>query len=61
MSPRLADRDVSADDAPTLIVHGDKDKLVPIQQAEVMVARLKKAGVAAELVVKKGGGHGWAI
>jgi acetyl esterase/lipase len=50
---------VSAGDAPTLIIHGDADKLVPIQQAEVMVARLKKAGVPAELVVKKGAGHGW--
>ena len=50
---------VSADDPPTLIVHGDADKLVPIQQAEAMVAKLKKEGVPAELIVKKGGGHGW--
>jgi hypothetical protein len=26
----------------------------------VFLARLKKAGVAGELVVKKGAGHGWA-
>ncbi|HEY7315178.1 MAG TPA: alpha/beta hydrolase [Gemmataceae bacterium] len=51
---------VSADDPPTLIIHGDADKLVPIQQAEVMIARLKKVGVPAELVVKKGAVHGWA-
>ena len=50
---------VSADTSPTLIIHGDADKLVPIQQAEVMVARLKKVGVPAKLVVKKGAGHGW--
>ena len=50
---------VSADAPPTLIIHGDADKLVPIQQAEVMIAKLKKAGVPAELVVKKGAGHGW--
>lgn len=50
---------VSADAPPTLIVHGDADKLVPIQQAEVIIAKLKKAGVPAELVVKKGAGHGW--
>jgi acetyl esterase/lipase len=50
---------VTADDAPTLIVHGDKDKLVPIQQAEVLIAKLKKAGVPAELAVKKGADHGW--
>lgn len=50
---------VSADAPPTLIIHGDADKLVPIQQAEVMVAGLKKVGVPANLVVKKGAGHGW--
>jgi acetyl esterase/lipase len=50
---------VSADDAPTLIIHGDADKLVPIEQAEAIVDKFKKAGVPAELIVKKGGGHGW--
>lgn len=49
----------SKDSAPTLIIHGDADKLVPIQQAEVLIARLKAEGVPAELVVKKGAGHGW--
>jgi acetyl esterase/lipase len=51
---------VSADDPPTLIIHGDADKLVPIQQAETIIAKLKEAGVPAELVVKKGAAHGWA-
>jgi acetyl esterase/lipase len=50
---------VTSDDPPTLIIHGDADKLVPIQQAEVIVAKLKEVGVPAELVVKKGAGHGW--
>lgn len=50
----------SSDDPPTLIIHGDADLLVPIQQAEVMVDALKKAGVETELVVKKGAAHGWA-
>jgi acetyl esterase/lipase len=50
---------VSADDAPTLIIHGDIDKLVPLQQSEIMVARLKEAGVPAKLIVKEGCGHGW--
>jgi acetyl esterase/lipase len=35
---------VTADDPPTLIIHGDKDKLVPYQQAEVMIAKLKELG-----------------
>ena len=50
----------SADDPPTLIYHGDADKLVPIQQAELVVAALKKAGVPAKLVTKPGAQHGWA-
>jgi acetyl esterase/lipase len=50
---------VSADDAPTLIFHGDKDSLVPLQQSEIIVARLKEVGVPAQLIVKKGCGHGW--
>ncbi len=40
-------------------MHGDKDNLVPIQQAELIIARLKEVGVPAKLVVKKGAGHGW--
>jgi acetyl esterase/lipase len=48
---------VNAESAPTLIVHGDADFLVPIQQAEAIMARFKDAGVAAELVVRKGRGH----
>jgi acetyl esterase/lipase len=51
---------VSSDDAPTLIVHGDADTLVPIQQAELIIARLKEVNVPCELVVKPGAGHGWA-
>jgi acetyl esterase/lipase len=50
---------VSPDDPPTLILHGDADQLVPIQQAEEFVAKLKEAGVPAKLVVKAGAGHGW--
>lgn len=50
---------VSSDDPPVLIIHGDADKLVPIQQAERLVARLNDAKVPAQLVVKRGAGHGW--
>ena len=35
---------VSADDPPFLIVHGDKDGTVPINQSELLFAALKKAG-----------------
>jgi len=44
---------------PFLLIHGDADPVVPLQQSEVMLAALKNAGVPAELMVKKGGGHPW--
>lgn len=50
----------SADDPPTLIIHGDADRLVPIQQAEVLIEKLKAAGAVAELYTKPGAAHGWA-
>jgi acetyl esterase/lipase len=50
---------VTAKSAPTLLIHGDKDELVPLQQSETFAARLKEAGVPVRLEVKKGAGHGW--
>ena len=44
---------------PFLLIHGDADPVVPLQQSERMIAALKQAGVSAELIVKKGGGHPW--
>lgn len=52
---------VTGDDPPTLILHGDADNLVPIQQAERIMARFKEAGVPAELFVKQGAAHGWNL
>jgi acetyl esterase/lipase len=51
---------VTPDDPPTRIIHGDADTLVPIQQAQIMIAKLRESGIPADLVIKKGGGHGWA-
>src|SRR5262249_50140503 len=50
---------VSAESPPTLIVHGDKDRLVPLQQSERIAAKFKDAGVPVELIVRKGAEHGW--
>jgi len=50
---------VSPKSAPTFILHGDKDQIVRIEQATMMVDKLKEAGVAARLVVKEGAGHSW--
>ncbi|HZN32574.1 MAG TPA: prolyl oligopeptidase family serine peptidase [Pirellulaceae bacterium] len=44
---------------PFLLIHGDADPLVPLQQSQAMLAALKKAGVPAELIVKAGGSHPW--
>ncbi len=51
---------VSSKSAPTLMIHGDKDRLVPLQQSEVMAEKLKEAGVPVEVIVRKGAEHGWA-
>jgi acetyl esterase/lipase len=48
----------SADDPPFLIVHGTNDEVVPLEQAELLQAALKKAGAEAILVEVEGGGHG---
>jgi acetyl esterase/lipase len=49
----------SSDDPPTLIIHGDADLLVPIQQAELILDKLKSSGVETKLVVKPKAAHGW--
>jgi len=49
---------VSKDSAPFLIMHGDQDNTVPLNQSEVLAEALKKAGVEVMLVVVKGNGHG---
>lgn len=51
---------VTIDDAPTLIVHGDADNLVPFQQAETFVEKMQQSGVEAKLVRRPGQGHGWS-
>jgi len=45
---------------PTLIIHGDADKLVPIQQSELVMKRLEELGVPHKLEVRSGKAHGWA-
>ena len=53
---------IRADMPPTLIIHGDADKLVPIHQAEIFLKRCEDVGVKApvKLVRKPGADHGWA-
>lgn len=49
---------VTKEAAPYLIVHGDKDPLVPHHQSELLYAALVKAGVPVRFHTIKGGGHG---
>lgn len=45
---------------PTLIIHGDADKAVPLQQSESFVQSARSVGAAnVELIVRPGKGHGW--
>lgn len=50
---------VSEDDPPILLIHGDKDKLVPIQQSELITDKLDAMNVPNKLLVMEGEGHGW--
>ena len=47
----------TADDPPFLIIHGDKDPTVPVDQGQRMYDALIKAGVKATLVIVKNGDH----
>ena len=49
---------VSKDSSPMLIMHGDEDKTVPLDQSERLAAALKKAGAEVRLEVIHGNGHG---
>ena len=52
-------RFASSGDAPSLIVHGDADPVVPIVEGETMYAALTKAGVPASFLRIAGAGHGF--
>lgn len=52
---------VSKTDAPFLIVHGDMDDVVPIDQSVRLQQALSAVGVSSELVVLPGEGHGFSL
>ena len=49
---------VSKDSSPMLLMHGDRDPLVPLQQSQDFQAALEKAGASVTLKVYPGQGHG---
>jgi acetyl esterase/lipase len=50
---------VSKDDPPVLTLHGDKDALVPVEQARVLDEKMKAVGASHTLTVFEGQGHGF--
>lgn len=46
------------DDCPFLIIHGDRDPVVPVVQSRRLEDALRRAAVPVELIVVPGGGHG---
>ena len=51
---------VTPDDPPTLLIHGDKDDLVKLDNSERILAAFEKEKVPCELIVIEGAGHGFA-
>lgn len=52
---------VTADDPPFLLIHGDRDTLVPYEQSQLMYDRLVEANVPAQLVIVKNAGHSLVV
>ncbi|GAB4422385.1 MAG: hypothetical protein Kow002_11710 [Anaerolineales bacterium] len=50
---------VSKHAPPFLLLHGDRDRLVPLEQSEVLAEALTEHGARAELVIVQNGGHGF--
>lgn len=44
---------------PLLLIHGDRDRTVPLQQSQVMQAKYQELGLPVELIVEPGGGHSY--
>jgi acetyl esterase/lipase len=50
---------VTPDDPPTLLIHGDKDDLVPISNSQIIFDALKKSNVKTDFITIPGAGHGF--
>lgn len=50
---------VSKDDPPTLLIHGDRDKLVEIDHSLKILKEFQQKGVTSKLLTIEGGGHGF--
>jgi acetyl esterase/lipase len=50
---------VSPDDPPTLLIHGDKDNLVPVNNSKVIHETFQKNNVKTQLIIIEGAEHGF--
>lgn len=50
---------VTSDDAPVYIIHGDSDRVVPLQQSQLLQKHFDSIKVPMELKVVPGADHGW--
>ena len=50
---------VTADDPPTLLIHGDKDQLVNISNSQIIFDALKKNNVKTDFITIAGADHGF--
>jgi acetyl esterase/lipase len=50
---------ITKDDPPSLIVHGEKDNRVPLEQAGALRDALQSAGIEATIHIVEGAGHGF--
>jgi acetyl esterase/lipase len=50
---------VSPDDPPTLLIHGDKDDLVPIRNSKIIYEAFQKNNVKSQFITIEGAGHGF--
>jgi dipeptidyl aminopeptidase/acylaminoacyl peptidase len=48
---------VTPDAPPFLLIHGDRDEVVPLEQSQRMYDRLVQANVPAQLVVVRNAAH----
>jgi acetyl esterase/lipase len=50
---------VTRDDPPTLLIHGDADRTVPIAHSQRMIQALQENGIKSEFITLPGAGHGF--
>jgi acetyl esterase/lipase len=51
---------ISANTPPVLLIHGDRDMYVPIQQSDRVYGKLKSLNIPTQLIVQHGANHGWS-